>query len=58
MTIHLFGVPWLAHTLGVSGTEAIELGSVPFIVGDLVKVVVAGTVLPATWRLVGALRNP
>lgn len=58
VTIHLFGVPWLAHTLGVSGTEAIELGSVPFIVGDLVKVVVAGTVLPATWRLVRTLRNP
>lgn len=58
VTIHLFGVPWLAHTLGVSGTEAIELGSVPFIVGDLVKVVVAGTVLPATWSLVRTLRNP
>ena len=50
--IYLFGVPWLAHSLGVSGTEAISLGLAPFIVGDLIKVALAGVVLPTAWKLV------
>jgi biotin transport system substrate-specific component len=41
----------------VSGTEAMELGLVPFIVGDLLKVAVAGLLLPATWALVTRLRQ-
>lgn len=56
--IHLFGVPWLANVLDVSWTRAAELGSYPFIVGDLIKVGLAGVLLPASWRLVGALREP
>ena len=55
--IYLFGVPWLAASLGVSSTEAMELGLVPFIVGDLVKVAIAGLLLPTTWAMVGKLRR-
>lgn len=51
--IYLFGVTWLAHSLGVGATEAMELGMVPFIIGDLVKVALAGVALPAAWKLVG-----
>lgn len=51
VVIHLFGVPWLAHTLDVSWTEAMTLGSVPFVIGDLVKVAIAGLLLPGAWRL-------
>jgi biotin transport system substrate-specific component len=57
VVIYLFGVPWLAASLGVSGTEAMERGLVPFIVGDLLKVAVAGLLLPATWALVTRLRQ-
>ncbi len=56
--IHLFGVPWLANVLDVSWTRAAEQGSYPFIVGDLIKVGLAGVLLPASWRLVAALRRP
>jgi biotin transport system substrate-specific component len=52
VVIHLFGVPWLAHTLDIAWTEAAELGSYPFIAGDLVKVAAAGLLLPSAWRLV------
>lgn len=52
--IYIFGVPWLANTLGVSLTRAVELGAAPFVVGDLVKVAAAGILLPATWKLVGS----
>lgn len=52
--IHLFGVPWLAASLDVPWTEAAALGSVPFIPGDLIKIAVAGLMLPAAWKLVDA----
>lgn len=52
--IYLFGVPWLAANLGISWVEGIELGLAPFVIGDLVKAVLAGVLLPLTWRLVWA----
>jgi biotin transport system substrate-specific component len=51
VVIYLFGVPWLAHELGVSWQRAFELGAVPFVVGDLVKVALAGLLLPGAWSL-------
>lgn len=51
--IYVCGVPWLAAVLDVSWVKAAELGLVPFVAGDLAKAVLAGTVLPAAWRLVG-----
>lgn len=56
VVIHLFGVPWLAAILDVGWTEAAGLGSVPFIPGDLVKIALAGVLLPAAWRLTGHTR--
>lgn len=55
--IHIFGVPWLANVLDVSWTRAAELGSYPFIVGDLLKVAAAGVLLPTAWRLVERARR-
>ena len=52
--IHLFGVPWLAATLDVDWMEAASLGSLPFVPGDLVKIALAGLLLPAAWKLVAA----
>lgn len=51
--IYLFGVSWLAHSVGVSWVKAVELGMAPFLVGDLVKLVAAGLLLPAAWKLAG-----
>lgn len=51
--IHLFGVPWLAASLDIGWTEAAALGSVPFIPGDLLKVVLAGVALPVAWKIAG-----
>ena len=55
--IYLFGVVWLARELGVSTTEALELGMTPFVVGDLVKIVLAGVIMPSAWRLVESGRD-
>jgi biotin transport system substrate-specific component len=54
--IYLCGVAWLARSLGVSGVEAMELGMVPFVIGDLIKIALVGLALPAAWRLVGDAR--
>ena len=51
--IYLFGVPWLAHVLDVGVPRAIELGMAPFVIGDCFKLVIAGALLPATWKLAG-----
>lgn len=55
--IHLFGVPWLAHVQDWSWVEAAEKGSYPFIVGDLIKIALAGVILPVSWRFVSRLRR-
>ncbi len=57
VVIYLFGVPWLANVLGVSWTRAVELGAAPFLVGDLVKVAIAGALLPAAWKTFSSLRG-
>jgi biotin transport system substrate-specific component len=49
--IYVFGVPWLMAAMQLDPQEAIELGVKPFVGGDLIKVAVAATVLPAAWRL-------
>lgn len=48
--IYLCGVGWLAHSLGIDVTKAMELGFTPFVLGDLIKLLFAGSVLPLMWR--------
>ena len=55
--VYAIGVPWLAATLGVSGTKAIELGMAPFLLGDAVKLVAAGALAPGAWAVVRRLRD-
>jgi biotin transport system substrate-specific component len=57
VVIYLFGVPWLANVLNIGWVEAAGLGATPFILGDLIKIALAGSLLPAAWKLVGALKR-
>lgn len=52
-SIYLVGVPWLAVSAQIPLGEAIGLGLVPFLVGDLIKMLVAAGVFPAAWWVVG-----
>ena len=52
MLIFGIGVPWLAVALHVSLLRAISLGLTPFLWGEAIKITLAGTALPASWRLV------
>ena len=51
--VYALGVPWLAWKLGVAGTEAIELGMTPFVIGDAVKLLAAGALTPTAWQVLG-----
>jgi biotin transport system substrate-specific component len=51
--IYAVGVPWLAISAGISLQKAIELGFMPFIGVDIVKLLAAAAVFPAAWWLVG-----
>jgi biotin transport system substrate-specific component len=57
--IYLFGVPWLIVAVPAidSLTAALIAGFVPFVVGDLIKIIAAGLLLPAAWKLVDIVRR-
>lgn len=57
LIIYAIGATWLAIDLGLPLTaeagepSAISLGVAPFLVGDVIKALLAGAVLPAAWIL-------
>lgn len=53
--IYVIALPWLAGFVG--GANVLEAGLLPFIAGDLVKVILAALLLPAAWALVGSSRE-
>ena len=55
VVIYAFGLPWLA--LFVGGERVLALGLLPFILGDLVKLVLAAVLLPSGWKLLGGKSN-
>jgi biotin transport system substrate-specific component len=57
VVIYGFGVPWLAAAIDVPLLEAFELGVYPFVIGDLLKLLLAAGLLPAAWKLVGRERS-
>jgi len=55
--IYACGLPVLAAYLAANGIPAdagtvLSLGFTPFIIGDLIKALLAGALLPLTWKLV------
>jgi len=53
VVVFAVGVPWLALTAGMDASTALEKGFLPFVLGGVVKAVVAAALLPALWRVVG-----
>jgi biotin transport system substrate-specific component len=48
--IFAVGVPWLAVVADLTPSQALHAGFYPFLLGGLVKAVIAGVLLPAAWR--------
>ena len=57
VVIYLVGLPWLAAKLDTGLEDTLEAGLYPFVVGDLLKLYLAGALLPAAWRLVSRLKG-
>jgi len=50
LVIYGFGAPWLAYSTSNTIAWAITNGVVPFLIGDAIKAVAAGAVLPMAWK--------
>jgi biotin transport system substrate-specific component len=57
VVIYAFGLPWLARELGTGLEGTLEAGLYPFVIGDLLKLYLAGALLPSAWKLVQRLRG-
>jgi len=52
ITTFSFGFVWLHQYTGQSWSWTLNAGLTPFIVGEALKIAIAGTSLPAIWRVV------
>ncbi len=52
LVIYAFGLLWLCCLTGVS-TTVLTTGLLPFIPGDILKMVLAAILLPSAWKLLG-----
>ena len=50
IVIYAFGVTWLSSVIG-SFDKALQFGLLPFIYGDVLKIVIATAALPFAWKL-------
>ena len=60
LTIYVLGVSWLSYATGMTIREAVAAGMAPFIVGDIIKAIAAGALLPSVWKSInpGTSNNP
>jgi biotin transporter BioY len=50
IVIYLPGLFWLARFVGIN--ECLKVGFYPFILGDLLKIILAGIALPLFWKII------
>jgi biotin transport system substrate-specific component len=51
--IYAIGLPWLAYTANLDVATTLDKGFWPFVVGDVLKLVLAGALFPVAWWVVG-----
>ncbi|GCE26720.1 biotin biosynthesis protein BioY [Dictyobacter alpinus] len=54
--IYALGVSWLAVVAHMSFTHALVAGMLPFIPGDLIKIIIAAILMPTAWLIVGRVK--
>jgi biotin transport system substrate-specific component len=57
LIIYAIGVPWLAIIAHMTFYQALVAGMLPFIPGDLFKLIVAALLLPCAWAVVGKVKR-
>jgi len=51
LVVYACGLAWLHVALGGTWLHTVQVGLVPFLLGDLIKLGVATALLPAAWRV-------
>lgn len=51
--VYSVGLPWLMVATGADLAAGLQMGVIPFLIGDAIKGLAAMALLPAAWRLVG-----
>jgi biotin transport system substrate-specific component len=57
VVIYVFGVAGLMVLAGMSFGKALALGVLPFLIGDVIKILLAAVLLPGTWKLINSRRR-
>lgn len=52
--IYLLGVSWLAHFIGIE--NALAQGILPFLYGDVLKILTAASLMPVAWKFLSHTR--
>ena len=55
LVVFAFGLPWLAWSLGIGIDLTLEYGLWPFILGGVIKALIAAGLLPLAWWSAGRL---
>jgi biotin transport system substrate-specific component len=50
--VFAFGLPWLAVSLGLNLEQTLQAGLYPFIVGGIIKAIIAAAVMSSAWFLI------
>ena len=53
VVIYAIGLPWLGLVTSASPGETIAMGLTPFLIGDALKLILAGVLFPVAWWVVG-----
>ncbi len=57
LAIFVIGVGWLMVVLDVGLGQGLALGFTPFVIGEVVKLVAAGVLLPGAWKIVDRIKS-
>jgi biotin transport system substrate-specific component len=57
VVIYVFGVAGLMLLAHMSLGKAIALGVLPFLIGDVIKILLAAGLLPGTWKLINSRKG-
>ncbi len=52
LIIYFFGIFWLLRFVDFDVLKAVCIGILPFVVGDIIKIVFATLILPSGWKLI------
>jgi biotin transport system substrate-specific component len=57
VVIYVFGVAGLMLIVHLSFGKALALGVLPFLIGDVIKILLAAVLLPGTWKLINSRKG-